>query len=55
MMEVCAVDDFADISLSLHDENLDLYISYIRQVEREFISSADAHLADIGLMHLKVA
>ncbi len=55
MMEVCAVDDFADTTLSLHDENLDLYISYIRQVEQEFTESVDALLADIGLMHLKVA
>jgi hypothetical protein len=55
MMEVCAVEDFADISLSLHDENLDLYVSYIRQVEQEFTASVDALLADIGLMHLRVA
>ncbi len=55
MMEVCAVEDFADVSLSLHDENLDLYVSYIRQVEREFIASVDELLVDIGLSHLRVA
>jgi hypothetical protein len=54
MMEVCAVEDFTDIAQSVHEENIDLYISYMRQVEQEFIASVDELLAELGLSHLKV-
>jgi hypothetical protein len=53
-MEVCAVEDFTDIAQSVHEENIDLYISYMRQVEQEFITSVDELLAELGLSHLKV-
>jgi hypothetical protein len=55
MMEVCAVENFTDMAQSVHDENIDLYISYIRHVEQEFIASVDELLAQLELSHLKVA
>lgn len=53
MMESCAVDDNFVMHFNLPYDNVDLYASYLRQVELEFQATVDDLLRDYGLSHLR--
>ena len=54
MMESCAVDDSLVMHFNFPYDNIDLYVSYARQVELEFGATVDDLLAQYGLAHLRV-
>lgn len=54
MMESCAVDDAFVMHFNVPYDNIDLYVSYARQVELEFQSSVDDLLEQFGMSYLKV-
>ncbi len=53
MMEACAVEDSFVMQFNLPYDNIDLYKSYLRHVEREFTASVDDLLSQLGLAYLK--
>ncbi|HTY90650.1 MAG TPA: hypothetical protein VMC84_05680 [Methanocella sp.] len=54
MMESCAVDDAFVMHFNVPYDNIDLYVSYARQVEFEFQACVDELLEQYGMSHLKV-
>lgn len=54
MMETCAVDDALVMHFNVPYDNIDLYVSYVRQVEQEFESTVNDLLQQFGMAHLKV-
>ncbi len=53
MMEACAVEDSFVMQFNLPYDNIDLYKSFLRHVEREFTASVDDLLSQLGLAYLK--
>ena len=54
MMESCAVDDAFVMHFNVPYDNIELYVSYVRQVEQEFGATVDDLLHEYGMAHLKV-
>jgi hypothetical protein len=54
MMEACAVEDSFVMQFNMPYDNIELYRSYLRHVERDFTASVDDLLRQLGLSYLKV-
>ena len=54
MMESCAVDDAFVMHFNVPYDNIELYVSYVRQVELDFSAMVDGLLSEYGMSYLKV-
>ena len=54
MMESCAVDDAFVMHFNVPYDNIELYVSFVRQVEQEFSATVDGLLSEYGMSYLKV-